>query len=167
MWFEYNFLKINPTQCATKLLRLFTCLMVKVGMVAKKGKTHNRKSKNFKFLSESFWENQFLSFFHRKSARKIFQKILHTLLAQGTKCPLRQKCLKQKLLKMVDLLSIGNICWKIFLADFPGKKLNILFFSQKTLTKFFNFLIFCYGFSPSLQPCRPWPWDMERVLKLL
>ena len=28
-------------------------------------------------------------------------------------------------------------------------------------------MISCYCFSPSLQPCQPWPWDMERVLKLL
>ena len=38
-------LNISSAQCATTILRLFPCLMAKVGMVAKKGKNHNRKQK--------------------------------------------------------------------------------------------------------------------------
>ena len=38
------------------------------------------------------------------------------------------------------------------------------FFSKRSRR---NFLIFCYGFPPSLQPCKPWSWDMEKVLILL
>ena len=37
-------LYIGKIHCATSILRLFPCLMAKVGKVAKKGKIDNRKS---------------------------------------------------------------------------------------------------------------------------
>ena len=43
-------------QCATTILRIFPCLMAKVGMVAKKGKNNNKKIKKFKISSGSFRE---------------------------------------------------------------------------------------------------------------
>ena len=50
------------TQYATTILRLFQCLMVKVRMVAKKGKNLHRKSKNQKIPS-GFFSNQIVSLF--------------------------------------------------------------------------------------------------------
>ena len=50
------------TQYATTILRLFQCLMVKVRMVAKKGKNLHRKSKNQKIPS-GFFSNQIVNLF--------------------------------------------------------------------------------------------------------
>ena len=71
--------------------------------------------------------------------------------------PLRQKSMKQKLLKMIDFLNkncLENNLWKLDLADFWRKKLKIWFIRQRTL--FFYFLSWIYLYFatiPTLRLC--------------
>jgi len=75
---------------------------------------------------------------------------------KGRWSPLRQKSMKQKLLKMVDLrnkkLSQKQFI-KIRILRFLKKKIHLPY---KIPTKAFIFFIFCYGFTSSLQPYQPW-----------
>ena len=60
---------------------------------------------------------------------------------------LRQKCMKQKLFKIVDLLTkycLVNNLWELEID-----------FLNKIPTRFFFFIIFCYGFTSTQQPYQP------------